>query len=337
MLNHTSRTALVTGGAGFIGCHLAARLVTAGYQVHILDNESTGLLGNVPAGATYQRGDITNVADVKAAFAPVALRIRPYDLVFHVAGQASTIRSFADPAADFATNALGTMNIVQACLDHRVPRLIFASSMTVYGHPERLPVSEDEHCRPPSYYGISKYAAERFILATAARPDLAAPFYATAFRMFNVYGERQRLDNPYQGVAGFFIGQALKGAPITIHGTGEQSRDFAHIDDVADAWLTAIDAPQTFGQVYNVGEGRRRTINELVDTVIGAVGRTRADYPLAWGPRRPGDLEHMEADTWRLREALGWSPRITFAEGMQRTIDWAKTGAGVEAGRGTGG
>ncbi|MFN8496269.1 MAG: SDR family NAD(P)-dependent oxidoreductase [Anaerolineae bacterium] len=322
----SARAALVTGGAGFIGSHLAERLLAAGYTVHILDNETTGLRANVPLGATYQRGDVSNAADVEAAFARGAASGAP-SVVLHVAGQASTIRSFADPGADFATNALGTMNVVQACLRHRVPRLLFASSMTVYGAPSRVPTPEDEPCAPLSYYGISKYAAERYALATAARPDLAAPFHATAFRMFNVYGERQRLDNPYQGVAGFFIGSALTGAPITIHGTGEQSRDFVHIDDVARAWLGAIEAPQTYNRVFNVGEGQRRSINELVDTILAAVGRSRADYPLLSGPRRPGDQEHMAADTRALRDALGWSPQVPFAEGMRRTIAWASAQA----------
>lgn len=316
---NSRRAALVTGGAGFIGSHLAERLLKDGYRVHILDNESTGDPSNVPQGATYQRGDTSVVADVRTAFR------QPYDLVLHIAGQASTIRAFTDPAADFATNAIGTMNIVQACLEHHTPRLLFASSMTVYGHPTRLPVAEDEACRPISYYGISKYAAERFVFATAARTDLAAPFHVTAFRMFNVYGPRQRLDNPYQGVVGLFLGRALAGAPITIHGTGEQSRDFAHIDDVADAWLAAIDAPQTFNQVYNLGEGRRRSINVVVDAALAAVGRSRADYPIEGGPRRPGDQEHMEADISRLQAALGWRPRISFDQGMAQTVDWART------------
>ena len=324
-VDKTSRSALVTGGAGFIGSHLAERLLAAGYRVHILDNESTGDRANVPASATYQRGDTADAGDVRAAFeAGRDGTGRSFDLVFHVAGQASTIRSFANPAGDFSTNALGTLNIVQACLEHRVPRLLFASSMTVYGHPAHVPVSEDEPCRPISYYGISKYAAERFVLATAVRPDLDAPFHATAFRMFNVYGPRQRLDNPYQGVVGFFLGSALQGAPITIHGTGEQSRDFVYISDVADAWLGAIDEPKAFNQVYNLGEGRRRTINELVATILGAVGRSRADYPLQWGPRRPGDQEHMEADVARLRADLGWRPATSFDEGMARTVAWAR-------------
>ncbi|MFN8472910.1 MAG: NAD-dependent epimerase/dehydratase family protein [Anaerolineae bacterium] len=324
----SARAALVTGGAGFIGSHLAERLLEAGYDVHILDNESTGQRSNVPPGATYQRGDVGRAADVEAAFTQRGdSSDPPYSVVLHVAGQASTIRSFADPGADFATNAVGTMNVVQACIRHRVPRLLFASSMTVYGYPSRVPTPEDEACAPVSYYGISKYAAERFVLATGGRPDLAAPFHATAFRMFNVYGDRQRLDNPYQGVAGFFIGSALAGAPITIHGTGEQSRDFVHIDDVARAWLGAIDAPPTYNRVFNVGEGRRRSINELLDTVLAAVGRSRADYPLLSGPRRPGDQEHMEADTRALREAIGWSPRVSFDEGMRRTIAWARAQA----------
>lgn len=317
-------TYLVTGGAGFIGSHLADRLIGDGHRVVILDNESTGRRENVPAEALYLRGDVTNPADVRRAFRT------QLDGVLHVAGQASTIRSFDEPGQDLRVNAVGTLNILQACLEHRVPRLLFASSMTVYGHPGRVPTPETEPCRPVSYYGVAKYAAERYAMATMARRDLDFCFAVTAFRMFNVYGERQRLDNPYQGVVGIFIGNLLRAEPITIFGDGQQSRDFVHIDDVVTAWCLALPAEAAAGQVFNLGMGERRSINTLVDTALAALGRSRQTYPVRYGPERPGDQRHMQADVSRLRQVLGWAPAVDFATGMRRTVQWAQAQVAVE-------
>lgn len=313
-----SKTVLVTGGAGFIGSHMAQRLLDLGNKVVVLDNESTGLRENVPAGTDYLLGDVSRPEDVEAAFA------KGLDAVFHIAGQASNIRSFDEPFADLSTNVIGTLNVLQACIRHRVPRLLFASSMTTYGHPEKLPVSETEVPRPISYYGITKYAAERYVLATAGRPDLNFPFHATAFRMFNVYGERQRLDNPYQGVLGFFVGNALSGKPITIHSDGEQTRDFVYIRDVVDAWVGALDRPEAYEQAFNIGFGQAISINRLVDEVLTASGTSRADYPIQHGPLRPGDQRHMSADISKARRLLDWQPQVGLAEGLKNTLVWAR-------------
>jgi len=231
--------ALVTGGAGFIGSHLADRLLAEGHQVVVVDNESTGRRCNVPPKAHYRKCDVTSPQELEAVFA------EGLDVVLHVAGQVSLIRSFADPSRDLQTNVLGTINVLRLCLEHRVKRLLYASSMTVYGDSATLPTSEDMHCRPVSYYGITKYAAERYVHATARRVDLDFGLRVTSFRMYNVYGPRQALDNPYQGVLGIFLGNLLRGEPLTIFGDGEQSRDFVYIDDVVDAWVAAIDKPAT--------------------------------------------------------------------------------------------
>jgi UDP-glucose 4-epimerase len=310
-------TYIVTGGAGFIGSHIAERLITAGHRVIIIDNETTGFRENVPPQAVYIKGDVTNPADVRRVF-----EYKP-DGVFHIAGQASTIRSFDDPYDDLQTNTIGTINIVQACLAYQVPRLLYASSMTVYGHPTQIPTPETESCIPVSYYGISKYAAERYVFATAARTDLAFAFHVTAFRMFNVYGERQSLSNPYQGVAAIFLGNVLRHEPITIHGDGEQSRDFVHIDDVVDAWMMALENEATYGRVFNVGTGSRCSINTLVDVILQTLEHFQGDYPINHSDPRPGDQRHMQADISRIRETLHWEPRVSFAEGMARTIRWA--------------
>ncbi|MCW5879819.1 MAG: NAD-dependent epimerase/dehydratase family protein [Anaerolineae bacterium] len=207
----------------------------------------------------------------------------------------------------------------------------FASSMTVCGHPARLPVSEDEAPRPLSYYGISKYAAERFVMATAARPDLAAPFRATAFRMFNVYGERQRLDNPTRAWRATSSAWRWRARPSP-SGTGEQSRDFAHIDDVADAWLAAIDAPATFNPGVQPGRTAGAPSTIWWTPCWPPSGRDRADYPLAWGR-----AALATKGTWRPTRiacaAIGWTPRVGFTEGMARTVAWAGRQLAVEASR----
>lgn len=317
------RTCLVTGGAGFIGSHMAERLLEEDYRVVILDNESTGLRQNVPAAADYVRGDTARIDDVRRAFG------EGIDVVFHIAGQASTIRSFSAPLDDLTTNVNGTVNVVQMCLEYRVPRLLFASSMTVYGHPSTIPVAETEPAVPISYYGITKYAAERYVHATAERTDLDFDFNVTSFRMFNVYGERQRLDNPYQGVVSIFISNVLDREPITIFGDGQQSRDFVHIRDAVDAWVAAIDNPAAYGQVFNLGMGVACSINDLVDKILAAFDVSRRTYPVTYAPARPGDQRHMAADVTKAKRLLAWQPTITLDDGMQPTIAWSVKHVGV--------
>jgi UDP-glucose 4-epimerase len=196
--------------------------------------------------------------------------------------------------------------------------------MTVYGDTASLPTSEDSPCCPVSYYGITKYAAERYIHTTAERVDLNFDFRITSFRMYNVYGPRQALDNPYQGVLGIFLGNLLRGEPLTIFGDGEQSRDFVYIDDVVDAWVAAINCRNTDGGTFNLGSGRRTSINNLSDHVLAAFQRTRRMHPVEYRPPRSGEQRHVEADIARARLALSWVPRTSFAEGLANTALWAR-------------
>ncbi len=314
---------LVTGVAGFIGSHMAEGLMKKGYAVTGIDNFSTGEKKNLPAGIRFIRGDITRAADLKKAFAS------PLAGVFHIAGCASTIKAFDDPEADLRTNTLGTVGIVQACLAKKVPRLLYASSMTVYGYPKSLPVRVDGVCAPVSYYGISKYAAERYVLATGERKDLGFNFGATAFRMFNVYGRRQSLTNPYQGVASIFIGNILRRETVKIFGDGEQSRDFIHISDVVDAWIQAFRRLKARGHAFNLGTGMRISVNRLVATDIRAFGLDPRNYPVKHYPGRPGDQRHMQADISKTRRILGWAPKMPFEKGMSDVISWAREEASI--------
>lgn len=307
---------LITGGAGFIGSHLCDRLVQCGYDVIVLDNESTGWRGNVNPKAEYIHGDILNPADLDAAFD------RDVGIVFHLAAQVSNIKSFEDPAYDLAVNVQGTLNVLDQCLKRRVPRLLFASSMHVYGQSSEIPTNEMAPCNPLSYYGITKYAAERFVHRTAERRDLDFTFSVTSFRMFNVYGPRQRLNNPYQGVVGVFIGNLIRREPLTLYGSGQQSRDFVYIDDIVEAWIAAVDAPQTHGQVINLGSGKSTTIWQLICLLLEMVGRSPS-YPIVRRPPLQGDQEHACANINKARQLLNWSPKVDLREGIRRTLAWA--------------
>jgi len=308
---------LVTGGAGFIGSQLADGLIREGHRVVIVDNETTGRSPNVPVEAVYIKGDVTRFADLELAFA------QGLDAVCHIAGQVSLISSFTNPLVDLRVNVEGTVNVLQLCLKYRVPRLLYASSMTVYGTSEQLPTPESAPCAPISYYGITKYAAERYVHATAQRVDLDFAFHVTSFRMYNVYGPRQALDNPYQGVLGIFLGNLLRDEPVTIFGDGHQSRDFIYIDDVVEAWVSALANPETYGGVFNLGSGHRLSINQLADHALAAFDRTRIDGRVVYAPGRPGEQRHVEADITLARKVLGWQPRMPFNVGLAETVRWA--------------
>jgi UDP-glucose 4-epimerase len=241
-----------------------------------------------------------------------------------LAGQVSIIRSFADPVADLRTNVEGTLNILQLSLRYKVPRLLYASSMTAYGDCRVVPTPESEPCRPDSYYGITKHAAERFVHATAERPDLDGEFSATSLRMFSVFGPGQALDNPYQGVLGIFIGNVLRGEPITIFGDGEQTRDFVYVDDIVEAWVRTLNHPAAKGGVFNFGSGRSLSINELVRHVVAAFGFAPGEYEIRHAPLRPGEQRRVQADITRASSVLGWEPRTPFEAGLAETVKQAR-------------
>ena len=317
---------LVTGVAGFIGSHMADGLLAKGFEVVGLDNLSTGERRHIPKGITFIQGDVTNDKHLAKAFA------KPLAGVFHIAGCASTIKAFDDPELDLRTNTQGTIRVISRCLKHKTPRFLYASSMTAYGFVDKLPVDVDKAIpKPVSYYGISKYAAERYALATGLRQDIGFDFGVTAFRMFNVYGRRQSLTNPYQGVASIFIGNVLRLEPIKIFGDGEQSRDFIHISDVVAAWIKAFQAKAAKGQVFNLGTGTRISINKLVRTDIAAFGENPKTYPIQYFDVRPGDQRHMQADIRKTKKLLKWAPKMAFEKGMGDVIAWALEEAAAKA------
>lgn len=313
----TKKRILVTGGAGFIGSHIVDRLIRDDHNVIVIDDESTGSRKNVHPGAEYIRGDITLEEDLDRVFK------KDLDAVYHLAARASVIRAFEEPEDDLHVNVFGTVRVLQKCLKYRVPRLLYASSMTSYGQPTSIPTPEDYPCRPISYYGITKYSSERYVHTTAERTDLSASLEVTSFRMFNVYGPRQSLTNAYQGVLAIFIGNLVRGEPITIFSDGEQSRDLVHVSDAVEAFIMALDNPNAYGEVFNIGSGVSHSINELADAVMAAMGQSRESWEVNYLPERPGDQRHMLADIGKSRNVLGWEPKVPFEKGMIDTVRWA--------------
>jgi UDP-glucose 4-epimerase len=307
---------LVTGGAGFIGAHLCRRLLAEGHAVLVVDNESNGWRASLPTDVRFASGDITVPAELEAAFA------HGLDAVCHVAGQVSIIRSFSNPVVDLRTNVEGTLNVLQLCLKYKVPRLVHASSMTIYGNCQTVPTLETEPCTPNSYYGITKLAAERYVLSTAERPDV--DLRVTSLRMYSVYGPGQALDNPYQGVLGIFLGNLLRGEPITIFGDGEQTRDFVYVDDIVDAWVRALRNPAADGRVINLGSGRSISINQLAEAAIAAFGGAPGTHRIIRAPARPGEQRSVGADVRLAKSILDWEPRTTFEAGLAETLRWAR-------------
>jgi UDP-glucose 4-epimerase len=309
---------LVTGGAGFIGTHLCRRLLADGHTVSVVDNESTGRRSNLPGDVWFAHGDVAKAAELEPAFA------RGLDAICHIAGQVSIIRSFTDPVVDLRTNVEGTLNVIQLCLKYKVPRLLYASSMTLYGNCRTVPTPETEPCWPDSYYGITKLAAERYVHSTAERPDLGFNFQATSLRMYSVYGPGQALDNPYQGVLGIFLGNLLRGEPITIFGDGEQTRDFVYVGDIVEGWMRALENPAANGRVINLGSGRSLSINQLAEAAIGAFADAPGSYKIVRAPARPGEQRSVRADIRQAKSILGWEPRTTFEAGLAETVRWAR-------------
>ncbi len=318
MIDH--RRALVTGGAGFIGSHLVDTLLDRGFRVTVLDNLNTGLRCNVAEAADFVEGDVRNPDDIARAFKQTP------DIVCHLAGQASIRLAWANPGADLNVNVVGTLNILSAVKEHQTPRLLYASSMMVYGNPDVLPTPETAPALPVAHYGVTKFAAERYVALAAEDPE--HPVAVTSFRMFNVFGPRQALDNPYQGVLAIFLGHALRGEKITIHSDGEQSRDFVFVDDICRAWADAIDSPATFGRVFNLGSGRATTVNQLCDAVLRQFGLDRSTFEVNTAPAQLGDIRRSEAAIDAIAETLAWHPEVDLEQGMATTVAWAR-GAGT--------
>ncbi len=293
---------LVTGGAGFIGSHIAEALLKRGDQVRILDNLSTGEKSKIPEGAEFFQGNICNLDEIKPAFQGI-------DGVFHTAALPRVQVSIEKPIETNEVNIKGTLNVLLACRDAKVKRLIYSASSSAYGDPVSLPLKENMLPMPKSPYGLQKYVGEHYARLASMFWDVET----ASLRYFNVYGPRMALEGAYVTVIAVFLKQRGQGEQLTITGDGTQTRDFTYIDDVVRANLLAMESPRVGqGEVINIGAGNNCSVNEVAKYF---------NHPaINIAPRvEPHDTL---ADITRAKELLGWEPQVGFEEGIKRTMDW---------------
>ncbi len=298
-------SALVTGGAGFIGSHVSERFAGLDYDVRVLDDLSSGVRSNLDPEWLLLEADVRNPDAVREAVAGV-------DVVLHLAAFTSVPESFERRADCHTTNVVGTRNVLDACAQHGVRKLVFASTSAIYGELPDAPKSEAERPAPGSPYAVSKLEGER-LLEEYARRGVAS----TALRFFNVYGPRQPADSAYAAAVPIFMELGLRGEPLTIYGDGHQTRDFVYVSDVAEAVVLAAASERT--GVYNVGSGCPVEILDLANLIASLTGGPTAHH---FAPPRPGDVRSSLALVTRIREALDWSPSCSLEQGLIDTVKW---------------
>jgi UDP-glucose 4-epimerase len=300
---------LVTGGGGFIGSNLVRALLERGDDVRVLDNFSTGSRGNLDGL------DVDVVEGELRSYERVHHAVRGVELVYHLGALGSVPRSVQDPLTSSAVNVEGTLNVLLAARDEAVRRVVYSSSSSIYGSAGALPRTEQMVPDPISPYGVAKLAAERYCVSFSR---VYEGLETVVLRYFNVFGPKQSPHSEYAAVVPLFITQIARGAPVTIHGDGGQSRDFTYVSNVVDATVRAAGAPGASGRIFNVAAGRPATVNELADAVGRILGKP---VEKVTAPARPGDVRDSWADVSEARSALGFDPRISLEEGLRLTVD----------------
>jgi UDP-glucose 4-epimerase len=300
---------LVTGGAGFIGSHVVDAFIAAGHEVAVLDNFSTGQVGNVNGAAAVHRVDLRDQPEVEK----VVAAFRP-EMVNHHAAQSEVPKSVADPTYDAQVNIIGGLNLLKACVDHGVKKVVFSSTGgALYGEPDVVPADEDHPVRPLSPYGTSKLAFEHYL--GTFRRTFGLDY--TILRYANIYGARQDFHAEEGRVIAIFASRMLEDKPVTIDGTGEQARDMLHVGDVATANLAALEKGS--GGTFHVSTAVAVTVNDLYRKLALLTGYRREPN---YGPPRKGDVYRIALDNQRARTTLGWEPRVSLEEGLSLTVDY---------------
>jgi UDP-glucose 4-epimerase len=304
--------ALVTGGAGFIGSHLARRLLAEGWSVFIVDNLSSGFLRNVPKDAEFKWLDLT------AEDAVIELPKTGVDVVFHLASHVGQELSFERPVHDLKANTFSTLNLLKWSLDHGVKQIIFASSMNVYGDPPHSPVTEVTPVRPPSPYAVGKLASEHL-----CQVYQAFGVQTTSLRLFNVYGPGQDMQNMKQGMVSIFMTYVARRESILVRGSRDRFRDFICVHDVVEAFYRCLDE-RAYGKVYNVATGRKTFVWELLEGIVRAFGHDPAQYPITFGEPTPRDQFGIYGDSSLLQRDLGWKPTVALEDGLAEMAAWVR-------------
>ena len=296
---------LITGGAGFIGSHLAELLIGKDHEVIVVDNLLSGRLKNLQsvaghAGFRFAQADIRDMASLQPLFEGV-------DWVFHLAGLADIVPSIEMPAQYYSTNVTGTFNVLESARQCGVKRFIYAASSSSYGIPDVYPTPELSPIKPQYPYALTKYMGEELVLHWSNVYKLPA----VSLRLFNVFGTRSRTSGVYGAVFGVFLAQKLNGRPFTVVGDGTQTRDFTYVTDVAEAFLCAAESAIS-GEAMNVGSGNHYSVNRLVELLGGNI---------EYIPKRPGEPDCTFGDVSKIQRLLGWKAGVTFEEGVSRMIE----------------
>ncbi|HXT63194.1 MAG TPA: SDR family oxidoreductase [Pyrinomonadaceae bacterium] len=307
-----SGIAVVTGGAGFIGSHIAASLVESGAKVRIIDNLSTGYEKNVHAvgpDVDFIKGDVGDEEVLKKALSDV-------ELIFHEAAIPSVPRSVDRPSETHQASVDATFKLLLAARDHKVRRMIYAASSSAYGDQPELPKREDMRPAPLSPYAVAKLVGEYYCQVFTRVYGLET----VSLRYFNVFGPRQDPTSQYSGVISRFMSALLTGEQPVIYGDGEQSRDFTYISNVVDANLRAAESRSAVGEIINIANGDRTTLNELLEAM--KVITRRPKVTARYEPTRAGDVRDSLADLTQARTLLGYAPQVNLEDGLRLTLQW---------------
>ena len=292
--------AIVTGGCGFIGSHLADYLIKLNYEVVVIDNLSVGRRENISqlnenSKFTFVDADISNYDLIEPIF-------RGADLVFHLAALADIVPSIENPTEYYKSNVNGTFNVLQACRKHKVKKIIYAGSSSCYGIPDEYPTKETAAIRPQYPYALTKNIGEQLVMHWCQLYNLPA----ISLRFFNVYGPRARTSGTYGAVFGVFLAQKLANKPYTVVGDGNQTRDFTFVSDVVSAIIAAAESDLS-GEVINIGSNNTYSINRLVELLEGEI---------TYIPKRPGEPDCTWADITKATQLLDWEPKVSLEEGV---------------------
>jgi UDP-glucose 4-epimerase len=305
------KSTLVTGGAGFMGSHIADELLKRGHEVVVLDDLSGGFTDNVPGSAQFVEGSVTDHVLVNKLF-----ETHRFDYVFHLAAYAAEGLSHFIKKFNYENNLIGSVNLINASVNFGVKCFVFTSSIAVYGAAQ-LPMTEETTPLPEDSYGIAKYAVE---LDLKSSHEMFGLNYVI-FRPHNVYGEKQNIGDKYRNVIGIFINQMMQDQPMTIFGDGTQTRAFSYIGDVAPVIAMSVETPAAYNQVYNVGADRPYTVNYLADVVAQAMCRECKVRRL--DPRN--EVQHAFSSHEKAVRDFGVQAATSLEEGVRRMVEWAKT------------
>ena len=308
MINIKKSHSLITGGAGFIGSHLCEKLVKLNHKVTVIDNFEVGKRSNLSSLnklINIKNSDIRNYVKIEKLFKNV-------DYVFHLAALADIVPSIENPTNYYETNVTGTLNVVKASIRHKVKKLIYTASSSCYGIPKKYPTPEKTEIKPEYPYALTKRLGEEIALHFGKVYNLNV----TSLRFFNVYGPRARTSGTYGAVFGVFMAQKVKKKPLTIVGSGRQSRDFTYVSDIVDAMISVLNEKKSKNQIFNVGSGKTVSVNRIVKLM-----KVKKTIHI---PKRPGEPFQTFADISKIKRLIGWAPKINIENGislMLKNID----------------